>query len=61
MIKKIGNFATEVRGEMQKVTWSTREEVVGSTTVVLMTMFIISAFIGVCDFIMSFLLATFLR
>lgn len=61
MIKKVGNFASEVRTEMQKVTWSTREELIGSTAVVLMTMILLSAFIGVADFILSFLLAVFLR
>jgi preprotein translocase subunit SecE len=61
MIKKVGNFASEVRTEMQKVTWSTREELMGSTAVVLMTMLLLSAFIGIADFILSFLLAIFLR
>ena len=61
MLKKIKNFASEVRAEMQKVTWPTREEAVGSTAVVLMTMLIISVFIGVADFIMSLLVTRFLR
>ena len=61
MIKKIGSFTSEVRTEMQKVTWSTREELMGSTAVVLMTMLILSSFIGLADFVLSFLLAVFLR
>ena len=53
MLKKVGTFFEEVRAEMQKVTWSTREELMGSTGVVLMTMFILSAFIGIVDFVFS--------
>ena len=61
MLKKAQSFFTEVRAEMQKVTWPTREELVGSTGVVLMTMLIISAFVGCADFVMSLLLSVFLR
>ena len=53
MIKKVQGFVTEVRAEMAKVTWPTREELMGSTGVVLMTMLILSAFIGVADFFLS--------
>jgi preprotein translocase subunit SecE len=61
MIKKIQGFLSEVRAEMQKVTWSTREELMGSTGVVLMTMLILSVFIGISDFIFSHFLSRLLR
>lgn len=61
MVNKIRNFFLEVRAEMQKVTWPTREELVGSTTAVLMTMLILSSFIGIADFILSHVLAVLLR
>ena len=61
MIGKIRNFFLEVKAEMNKVTWPTREELVGSTGVVLMTMVILSAFIGVTDFIVSIAMTVFLR
>ncbi len=61
MLKKIQGFGSEVRAEMQKVTWPTREELIGSTSVVLVTMALLSAFIGAADFILSFLLSIFLR
>jgi preprotein translocase subunit SecE len=54
-------FFSEVRGEMQKVTWPTREEIMGSTAVVLMTMLILSTFIGVSDFILAQALSVILR
>ena len=61
MINKVKGFLSEVRAEMQKVTWSTREELVGSTRVVLMTMFFLSAFIGIADYILSYVLAVIMR
>ena len=61
MLQKAKNFVFEVRAEMQKVTWPTREELMGSTAVVLMTMLILSTFIGVADFFMSLFLRVLLR
>ena len=61
MWNKIKKFIADVRAEMQKVTWPTREEVTGSTAVVLMTMLILSTFIGISDFILSQALAILLR
>ena len=61
MLGNIRKFLSEVRAEMQKVTWSTREEIVGSTGVVLMTMLILSTFIGISDFILAHALSVLLR
>ena len=61
MLNNIKKFISEVRAEMQKVTWSTREEIMGSTAVVLMTMLILSTFIGVSDFILSHALSVLIR
>jgi len=61
VLKKIQNFFIEVKVEMQKVSWSTREELMGSTAVVLMTMFLLSTFIGIADFFMSHLLKIVVR
>ena len=61
MLAKVRNFFTEVRAEMGKVTWSTREELAGSTAVVLMAMLILSSFIGLSDFVFSNVLSKVLR
>ena len=61
MIDNARKFFSEVRAEMQKVTWSTRQELIGSTGVVLMTMLILSTFIGISDFILSHALSMILR
>ena len=61
MVNKVRVFIQEVRAEMQKVTWSTREELIGSTAVVLMMMLILSSFIGAADLLFSSLLRVILR
>ena len=61
MISNIRKFLSEVRAEMQKVTWSTREELMGSTAVVLVAMLILSTFIGIADLFFSQALHIILR
>ncbi|MBI2095036.1 MAG: preprotein translocase subunit SecE [Candidatus Omnitrophica bacterium] len=61
VVQNVQNFFSEVRTEMQKVTWSTREELKGSTLVVLTTMLILSGFIGIADFLMSHFISLILR
>lgn len=39
--------------EMQKVTWSNRDELMGSTTVILLTIFFMTLFIGFADILFS--------
>ncbi|MBL0713277.1 MAG: preprotein translocase subunit SecE [Desulfosarcina sp.] len=42
-------FLREVKVELNKVTWPSRKQTIGSTLVVLVLVFIISAFLGVVD------------
>ena len=51
--EKILQFFREVRVEIKKVTWPTRKETMASTVVVLVTTFIIGAFLGIVDFLLS--------
>ena len=53
MANKFVNFLNEVKLEMGKVSWSTRDELVGSTIVVLVSLAILSLFIGICDVVLS--------
>lgn len=52
-ITKTSTFLQEVRGEMQKVTWTTWNELKGQTLVVIIAVLIIAAFIGVVDLFLS--------
>jgi preprotein translocase subunit SecE len=53
MFGKVGNFISEVTVELKKVSWPTKNELVGSTIVVIISVAVLSFFIGVCDFIFS--------
>ncbi len=51
--KGTGQFLREVRVELSKVTWPSREELIQSTLVVLVAVAISGAFIAVLDLIFS--------
>ncbi len=53
MANKIVGFFNDVRLEMGKVSWSTRDELIGSTIVVIVSLAILSIFIGICDVVLS--------
>lgn len=61
MIGKITKFFGEVKTEMSKVTWSTREELVHSAIIVLTVMIVMAIFLGIVDFIFARIVHTFLR
>ncbi len=52
LIEKLKVFFKEVRLEMSKVTWPTRAELKDSTVVVIVSCLVISAFIGVVDYVL---------
>jgi preprotein translocase subunit SecE len=53
MIEKIIRFLKETRMELTKVTWPTKDEIIGSTIVTVVVSVILAAFIGVVDFILD--------
>ena len=53
MRNKFVGFFNDVKLEMGKVSWSTRDELIGSTIVVIVSLAILSIFIGVCDVVLS--------
>ena len=55
MFKRIKQFFGEVKAEMKKVSWPTAKETKASTLVVVVVVAILSAFIGVTDFVFSFI------
>ena len=52
LIERLKIFLKEVRLEMSKVTWPTRAELKDSTVVVIVSCLVISAFIGVVDWVL---------
>jgi preprotein translocase subunit SecE len=53
---KAKQFLLDVRVELKKVTWLGRKEVLSITMVVLVTVFFISAFLGIVDIGLSSLI-----
>jgi len=54
-------FLVETRVELQKVSWSSRQELMSSTTVVIVTTILMGMFVGVCDLLLSRVLSLILR
>ncbi len=61
MINRIKEFFREVKVEMKKVVYPSREELIGSTWVVIVTSIVISVFLGVVDLGLSKLVKIALR
>jgi len=53
MLKRMKQFISEVVAEMKKVSWPSREELIGSTVVVFAVVAILSLYIGVLDVVIN--------
>jgi len=60
MYERTVGFLREVRTELSKVNWPSRNELIGSTTVVIVITLALAAFVGVIDFILSIILSRLL-
>jgi preprotein translocase subunit SecE len=61
MFQRLKKFVKEVRIELTKVTWPTAAELRGSTGVVIVTVLIVTFFIGLVDLGLSNLIRSLLR
>ena len=61
MIEKIKQFFREVKVETKKVVYPNREELIGSTWVVIVTVMVISMFLGVVDLSLTKLVGIVIR
>ena len=57
----IVRFLRDVRGEVRKVTWPGKQEIIGSTVVVILSVGIMSVFLGLVDLLLRGLLGKFIR
>ena len=53
MFGKVGNFFSETKAELNKVTWPSKDELWQSTIVVIVTTGIVAVYIGIVDFFLS--------
>ncbi len=57
-MNKFVTFLKEVNAELRKVTWPTKEELIGSTIVTIVVSLIMSLFIGVVDRVLTLVIRT---
>jgi len=58
---KIKIFLSQVKVELSKVSWSTRQELIGATGVVIVITLLLTVCIGAMDSLLSVLLNYFIR
>jgi len=61
LITALKTFLHEVKIELKKCTWPTRQELFGSTMVVVISVLILGVFVGVSDWVLTGLLRAVLR
>ncbi len=54
--RKLGNYFKEVKIELKKVSWPSKNEIISSTVIVLFLTVIFSAFIGGFDYLFTIIL-----
>ncbi len=53
MFEKFQKFFKEVIAELRKVTWPTKQELIGSTIVTIVVSLVVAVFIGIVDRILA--------
>ncbi len=61
MLAKTKTFLTEVRAELEKVTWPTRKETLATSWLVVGIIVLIAFYLGACDMILTKLVRLVLR
>lgn len=56
MFEKLVKFLKETKAEMRKVTWPTRDELIGSTKIVIIATIMVTLFIGFIDQILTLII-----
>lgn len=52
-MRKIADFLRETRGELVKVAWPTRQDIVRNTVIVIAVSAVVAAFLGSLDYLFS--------
>ncbi|KPK99952.1 MAG: preprotein translocase subunit SecE [candidate division Zixibacteria bacterium SM23_73_3] len=53
MFEKIKKFLKEVKFELTKVTWTSKQELIYSTYIVIVVSIVLAIFIGIVDMVLS--------
>ena len=60
-VERVGSFLQDVHAETKKVTWPSRKDVIGSTVVVVVAVFVLAGFLGIIDFVLSLLIGLLIK
>jgi preprotein translocase subunit SecE len=60
-VERAKTFLEEVHAETKKVSWPSRRDILGSTLVVIVAVFVIAGFLGVIDFGLSLMMGTLIK
>ena len=55
-MEKFKKFLKEVVAELRKVTWPTKEELIGSTIVTVVVSIVVAVFIGIVDRVLTIII-----
>lgn len=61
MVNKVKEFFRDVKIEVRKVVFPSKDELIGSTWVVIITVIVVSLFLGVVDLVLTKLVGIALR
>ena len=61
MITRAIQFLSEVKSEVNKVTWPSKKEAMGGTAVVLVVVFFMAVFLGLVDVLLSKIVEALLK
>ena len=61
MLGKVGNFFSESKQELAKVNWPNRQELMGSTLLVIVVTLVLAVFVFVIDVALGFLMRIVIR
>ena len=56
-MQKVKGFVGEVHGELKKVAWPTKQELIDSTLIVIISGVLLAIFVGIVDFILKLIIA----
>lgn len=61
LLTRVREYIAEVRAEMRRVTWPGKQEIYGTTVMVIITTFIFGAYFMICDKVFSSLMLKILN
>ena len=60
-MNKILTFFNEVKTELKKVTWPSRDELIGATVIVCLLVVVFAAILGSMDGVFSYIIGTIIK